>query len=133
MEVTHQKFDNLPNEEEIVDEDSLTHKLICSDYNIGWQNFDSERNRYKTLFFDSASYKLLVYHSESGDIKSIKKLNNNQVFVWNLEKKNSEILINGEFGYTDKDTLMNWRFDKKANTLIDESGKSFKKINFKNE
>lgn len=108
-EVTHQKFDSLPIEEEIEDEDSLIHKLICSDYNVGWQYFDSKKNKYKTLFFDSASYKLLVYHSESDDIKSIKKLNNNKVFVWNLEENNSEIFIKGEFGYTDKDTLMNWK------------------------
>lgn len=132
-EVTHQKFDSLPIEEEIVDEDSLIHKLICSDYNVGWQYFDSKKNRYKTLFFDSASYKLLVYHSESDDLKSIKELNNNKVFVWNLEENDSEIFIKGEFGYTDKDTLMNWRLDKKTNALIDDSGKTFKKITFNNE
>lgn len=132
-EVTFHKFDTLPDSSEIIDEDIVLHKLICSDYNVGWESFDLSKKKNKIILFDSASGKILIYYID----KEYKKqkfdgLPADKVFVWNLTKDTpKELYIEGEFGFTDADTIMNWKYDKIKNILTDESGLIFNKINLK--
>jgi len=130
-EVTFQKFNTLPDSSKIIDEDSISHKLMCSDYNVGWESFDLSKKKNKIILFDSASGKIRIYYLDKGyKNQKLDSLPADNVFVWNLTKDTpKELDIEGEFGFTDGDTIMNWKYDKIKNILTDESGLIYNKIN----
>jgi hypothetical protein len=112
------------------DLDSLFHKKICSDYKVAWETYDLNKRKFKILDLNYFSGKLLIfYFNESQKNKSIpKNYPADKVFEWNFYEVRKDNKIIGKITYTEKDTLMQWIYDKNKEILTDEKGLVYKKI-----
>lgn len=128
--ISKQCYDNessnlsFEDEETVLLKNNPNYKEIFYDYGNYWENILDPNN---FILFDLNSQKMIVFK----DFKTLdSSYNNNKVFVFNIENSNP-IKIVGLFGFKDGDTIMNWTFDEKNKSLINESGFVFKQIKAK--
>lgn len=113
----------------LVDEDSIFHSKICSNYGVAWKSYDLKKKKNKIVLFDSYSGKLLVYYLEKN--KDISKIDVNpadKIYGWNFFEVPKDNKLKGEIIYVEKDTTFYWIIDEKINSLIDENGMVFNKM-----
>jgi hypothetical protein len=109
----------------LVDEDSIFHSRICSDYGVAWKSYDLKKKKNKIILFDSYSGELLIYYFDKS--QKISKLGiepADQSFSWDFSNNK----LSGMYGRIKKDTTFYWTINEKKQQLIDENGMVFEKI-----
>ena len=69
----------------LVDEDSIFHSRICSDYGVAWKSYDLKKKKNKIVLFDSYSGDLLIYYfNKSQKISKLGVAPADQAFSWDF-------------------------------------------------
>lgn len=106
------------------DGDSVFYKEVCSDYGNIWRTID-KNYKIKEVDFNYNNGKLIISYFENN--KSKKKIaSKDYVGSWQYDANENKII--GYYGFTDRDTLMYWVFDKEKLQLVDEKGLVYKKV-----
>lgn len=109
----------------LVDEDSIFHSRICSDYGVAWKSFDLKKKKNKIVLFDSYSGDLLIYYfDKSQNISKLGVAPADKAFSWDFSNNR----LSGMYGWIEKDTTFYWTINEKKQQLIDEKGMVFEKI-----
>lgn len=109
----------------LVDEDSIFHSKICSDYGIAWKSYDLKKKKNKIVLFDSYSGHLLIYYfNKNQKISKLGVAPADQAFSWDFSNNK----LSGMYGWIEKDTTFYWTINEKKQQLIDEKGMVFEKI-----